>query len=81
MQGTFKIDKNCEVFKTLKKMVDEETKNNFINVGIDYGNGDIQHFANMEIIRKINKIKKKKKGKRYIISKFEYSNEMSFIQR
>lgn len=81
MTGSFKIDENSDGFKFLKQMVDEDTKNNFINVGIDYGNGDIQHFTNMEIIKLINKIKRRKKGKRYIISKIKYSDILCFIQR
>ena len=81
MNGSFKIDENSDGFKFLKQMVDEDTKNNFINVGIDYGNGDIQHFINMEIIKLINKIKRRKKGKRYIISKIKYSDTLCFIQR
>ena len=58
------------------------TKTSKFQMGVDYGNGDIQTIGRFELLpNKITNYKRKKKGKRYIIYKYELTGYLYFAGR
>lgn len=66
----FDFETNSGILKELTN-----TRTTTFQMGVDYGNGDIQTIGTFEILpNKITDYKRKKKGKRFILYKKEKGN-------
>lgn len=80
-EATFSFDSEVN-YDILKKLFDIEEQKDYFTLGVDYGNGDIQNIGTFELLpAKVIKFKRKKKGKRYVISKYELDNNLCFLKK
>ena len=79
-ETTFSFDSEVNA-DVLKELFNYKKKKNYFTLGVDYGNGDIQSIGEFGLLpAKVIKFRRKKKGKRYIISKYELDNNLCFIK-
>lgn len=69
---------NLESDNLLDSLIHSESDNEF-QLGIDYGNGDIQKVGLFKLLpSRVNTFKRKRKGKRFIIYKYNIDNLICF---
>jgi len=79
-ETTFSFDSEVNA-DVLKELFNYEEQKNYFTLGVDYGDGDIQSIGTFGLQpTKVINFKRKKKGKRYIISKYELDNHLCFIK-
>ena len=82
MSGETSLSFDCDLTNSgiLKELTNTRTTK--FQMGVDYGNGDIQTIGIFELLpNRITNYKRKKKGKRYIIYKYELTKYLYFEGR